>query len=101
MDNLQTRSGVGPTHAFIFAVSIVVMLFGWRWADQVAEQSAQRGYWAGIAATALPALAAWWSSLAMRTRRGTAPPSGAEQAFDVLRWLALLFLLVWALVPLF
>jgi hypothetical protein len=100
MDELQTRSGVGSTHAFIFAVSIVVMLFGWRWAGQVAEQSAQRGYWAGLAATALPALAAWWSSLALRQRRGSAPPSGAEQAFDVLRWLALLFLLAWALLPL-
>lgn len=98
MDNLHIRSGVGPTHGFIFAVSIVVMIFGWRWAGQVAEQSAQRGYWADVAASALPALAAWWSSLALRTRRGAEPASGAEQAFDVLRWLALVFLVARALI---
>ena len=100
MDDLEVRSGVGSTHAFIFAISIVLMLFGWRWAGQVAEASAERGFWSGLAATALPAVAAWWSSLALRRRRGSGPPSGAEQAFDVLRWLALLFLLGWALVSL-
>lgn len=98
MDDFEVRRGVGSTHAFIFAISIVLMLFGWRWAGQVAEQSAQRGFWAGLAATALPAVAAWWSSLALRRRRGSGPASGAEQAFDVLRWLALLFLIGWALV---
>ena len=98
MDDFEVRRGVGSTHAFIFAISIVLMLFGWRWAGQVAEQSSQRGFWAGLAATALPAVAAWWSSLALRRRRGSGPASGAEQAFDVLRWLALLFLIGWALV---
>lgn len=100
MDNFEVRSGVGSTHAFIFAISIVLMVFGWRWAGQVAEVSTQRGFWAGLAATALPAVAAWWSSLALRQQRGSGPPSGAEQAFDVLRWLALLFLVGWALVSL-
>ena len=36
MDDFEVRRGVGSTHAFIFAISIVLMLFGWRWAGQVA-----------------------------------------------------------------
>ena len=96
MDKLPMHSGVGPTHAFIFAVSIVLMLFGWRWGEQVAGYSAQRGYWIGLASSALPAASAWWSSMALRRRRGAGRASGAEEAFDVLRWLSLAFLALMA-----
>ena len=69
MPDIRSRPGVGPTYAFIFAVSIVLMLFGWRWAAQVAEQSPEEGYVIDVAASALPAAAAWWSALALRQRR--------------------------------
>jgi hypothetical protein len=101
MPQLTSRSGVGPTYAFIFAVSIVLMLFGWRWAAQVAQESPERGYVIDVAASALPAAAAWWGALALRQRRrGQPPASGAEQAFDVLRWLALVLLALRILLPL-
>jgi len=97
MNDFQMRSGVGSTHAFIFAVSIVLMVFGWRWAAQLGETAPDRGYLVGLAASALPAAAAWWSSLALRQRRGTGRASGAEEAFDVLRWLSLVFLVAMAI----
>lgn len=100
MERFEMPTERGRLHAFTFAVSIVAMLFGWRWAAQKAASEPLDGYWLGVAASALPAIAAWWSSLQLRAGRSNGHAEGIERAFDVLRWIAVVLLGFMALFPL-
>ena len=79
-------------HFLFLAVTIIATLYGWRWAAQVAPGDPTRGYWIRVAASALPAIVAWWSSIRLRALRSNGHATGTEQLFDVMRWLALAFL---------
>ena len=100
MQELNIPREPARRHIVLLAVSAIAMLFGWRWADQVAVASPRTGYWLGLAATALPALAAWWSSLQLRRLRSNGHAGRMEQVYDVVRWVALVFLIVMAVMPL-
>ena len=100
MQELNIPREPARRHIVLLAVSGIAMLFGWRWADQVAVTAPRTGYWLGLAATALPALAAWWSSLQLRKLRSNGHAGRMEQVYDVVRWAALLFLIVMAVLPL-
>jgi hypothetical protein len=76
------------------------MLFGWRWADRYYFTAPRTAYWLSVAASAVPALAAWWSSLQLRKLRTNGDASRMERVYDVVRWVALAFLAIMALLPL-
>jgi len=100
MDEFRIPDDRRVRHVHLLAVSIVAMLFGWRWASQATSTDVRDGYWIGVAASALPALAAWWSSLQLRKLRTNGHAAGLEQVFDVLRWVAMALLAFMALFPL-
>ena len=100
MQELNIPREPARRHIVLLAVSGIAMLFGWRWADQVAVTAPRTGYWLSVAASALPALAAWWNSLQLRKLRSNGHAGRMEQVYDVVRWAALLFLIVMAVLPL-
>lgn len=100
MQELQIPTDPRVKHVVIFAVSIVAMIFGWRWGAQLHPELPRRAYWIGVTATALPALAAWWSSIALRKQRSNGHAPRMEQVFDALRWIALALFVVAVLFPL-
>lgn len=100
MQRFEMPTERGRVHVFVFAVSIVAMLFGWRWAAQRAASEPLEGYWLAVAASALPAIAAWWSSLHLRAGRTNGHAEGIERVFDALRWIAVVLLVFMALFPL-
>ena len=87
-------------HIALLAVSVIAMLFGWRWADRFAVDAPRTAYWLSIAASGLPALAAWWSSLHLRKLRSNGHAGRMERVYDLVRWVALAFLGVMAILPL-
>lgn len=100
MQELKLPHEPARRHIVLLAVSVIAMLFGWRWANQVYFTSPKTSYWLSVAASALPALAAWWSSLQLRQLRSNGHAGRMEQVYDVVRWVALLFLVVMAVIPL-
>lgn len=100
MDDLRLPPDRRFIHFLFFAVSIVALLYGWRWAANLEPGDAGRAYWIRLAATALPAIVAWLSSIRLRALRSNGHATGIEQLFDVLRWLALGVLAVVAVVTL-
>ena len=100
MQELKIPHEPAYRHIALLAVSLVAMLFGWRWADRFYFEAPRTAYWLSIAASALPALAAWWSSLHLRKLRSNGHASRMERVYDVVRWIALAFLVVMAVLPL-
>ena len=100
MEDLRLPPDRRFAHFLFLAVSIIATLYGWRWAEQVTPGEPTRGYWIRVAASALPAIVVWWSSIRLRSLRTNGNAAGVEQLFDVLRWLALGFLAAVALLTL-
>ncbi len=101
MQELNLPPEPARRHIVLLAASLIAMLFGWRWAGQVQATNPGTGYWLRVAATALPALAAWWSSLQLRKLRSNGHAGRMEQVYDVVRWAALVVLAAMAILPLF
>ena len=100
MQELKIPHEPAYRHIALLAVSFIAMLFGWRWADRLYFTEPRTAYWLSVAASALPALAAWWSSLQLRKLRTNGHAGRMELVYDVVRWLALAFLVIMALLPL-
>lgn len=100
MQELNLPPEPARRHIVLLAVSLVAMLFGWRWAGKVPATDPATGYWLRVAASALPALAAWWSSLQLRKLRSNGHAGRMEQVYDVVRWAALAFLAAMVILPL-
>jgi hypothetical protein len=89
MEDLRLPPDRRFVHFLFLAVSVVGLLYGWRWAAQIEPGDPVRADWMRVAASALPAIVAWWSSIRLRALRSNGHATGIEQTFDVLRWLAL------------
>lgn len=100
MEDLRLPPDRRFVHFLFLAVSIVGLLYGWRWAAQIEPGDPSRAYWIRVAASALPAIVAWWTSIRLRALRSNGHAAGIEQVFDVLRWVALGFLAVVGVVTL-
>ena len=100
MQELNLPPEPARRHIVLLAVSLVAMLFGWRWAGKVPATDPATGYWLRVAASARTAGAGGGGALQRRKRRSNGQAGRMEQVYDVVRWAALAFLAAMVILPL-